>query len=344
MKKAIAFSCTTAMVLSSGLLPCLADQPLDVGPPEIIVHKINPHFAGGGQPPTGSTSATSPISYHGGPVMTAPNGPNVYLIWYGNWNRNNGTDTPAGQQIVRAYLSDIGGSPYSTPPPSGSVASYFQINETYGSSSAGVSGLVTFTDKETTDSYSQGSNLSDRKVAAIVQNAIKLGRLPNDGNGIYFVLTSSDVSETSGFCTRYCGWHTYGSLGGTTIKYAFVGNAARCLSACAIQSVGPNGNAGVDGMVSVIAHELEEATTDPNLNAWYDSSGAENADKCAWTFGSNNSQHQLPSGAWYNIGPDSNGYYFLIQRNLFHNQDGSGDFCAISVTYDSNGKIDGYLP
>ena len=38
-------------------------------------------------------------------------------------------------------------------------------------------------------------------------------------------------------------------------------------------------------MASIIAHELEEAATDPDLNAWYDSRGDENADKCAWTFG-----------------------------------------------------------
>ena len=38
-------------------------------------------------------------------------------------------------------------------------------------------------------------------------------------------------------------------------------------------------------MASIIAHELEEAVTDPDLNAWYDTRGYENADKCAWTFG-----------------------------------------------------------
>ena len=54
------------------------------------------------------------------------------------------------------------------------------------------------------------------------------------------------------------------------IKYAFVGNPDRCPVACAAQTTGPNGNAGADGMASIIAHELEEAVTDPDLNAWYD--------------------------------------------------------------------------
>src|SRR5437879_3072389 len=84
------------------------------------------------------------------------------------------------------------------------------------------------------------------------------------GNGIYFVLTSADVNETSGFCTRYCGWHTYGFLNGANIKYSVVGNSDRCPSACAAQSPGPNGTTGIDGMASVIAHELEESVSDPN--------------------------------------------------------------------------------
>jgi hypothetical protein len=85
--------------------------------------------------------------------------------------------------------------------------------------------------------------------------------------------------------------------------------------------VSPNGNAGVDGMTSVIAHELEEANTDPDLNAWYDGSGAENADKCAWTFGS--AQTLLPSGAYYNQTLGLHNY--LIQRNL----DASDNKCYV---------------
>jgi hypothetical protein len=65
-------------------------------------------------------------------------------------------------------------------------------------------------------------------------------------------------------------------------------------------------------MVSVIAHELEETNTDPNLNAWYDANGAEDADKCAWTFG--HSLSQTSTGAYYNMTLNSRN--FLIQREL----------------------------
>jgi hypothetical protein len=97
------------------------------------------------------------------------------------------------------------------------------------------------------------------------------------------------------------------------VRYSFVGNANRCLNACAAQTTGPNGNAGVDGMASVIAHELEEATTDPDpRSGWADSGGSENADKCAWTFG--NSQKIDSYGAYYNMTLGTRN--FLIQRNL----------------------------
>jgi hypothetical protein len=261
----------------------------EAGGPSVVPHGVNKTA---GQPTKGGTAALTPIINHSGPVMSAPK---AYLIWYGNWNQNNGSDTPAGQQIVRDYLSYTGNSPY------------FLINTTY----PGVSGSVTL-GAETTVAATGNGSLSDNGIATIVSNAINSGALgPKDANGVYFVLTSSNINK-SGFCSSYCGWHTHGTLGGTDIKYSFVGNANRCLNSCAAQTISPNGNAGVDGMVSVVAHELEETTTDPDLNAWYDKSGAENADKCAWTFGQN--QTLMASGAYYNmtIGPR----HFLIQRNL----------------------------
>lgn len=73
---------------------------------------------------------------------------------------------------------------------------------------------------------------------------------------------------------------------GRMFKFGFVGSAARCPSACAAQSnASPNGNVEADAMASIIAHELTETTSDPELDAWFDDAGLENADKCAWQFG-----------------------------------------------------------
>jgi hypothetical protein len=258
--------------------------------------KGKPGGGGGG----GSTS--NGINYHGGPVMLGT--VNVYYIWYGNWSGNSAT------AILTDLASKIGGSPY------------FNINTTYyNGSNTHVSNSVSYA-TSTTDNYSLGTTLTDANISSIVSSALSSGRLPTDSNGAYFVLTSADVAEASGFCTSYCGWHTYGTLPGTTIKYAFVGNADRCPTACSVQTTSPNGNAGADAMASVIAHELEEMVTDPNLNAWYDTRGYENADKCAWTFGTVST---APNGSLYNMTLGARNY--LIQRNWVN---ASGGYCAQS--------------
>jgi hypothetical protein len=274
-------------------IPVNPGQQFEVDGPSVVPHRLTPT---GEAPAAGSSGALTPISFHGGPVMGTPK---PYLIWYGNWNQANGSDTPAGQTLIREFLYGVNNS------------AYYQINATYGTPTGQVASTA-----ETTVTAKTGTRLADRDITTIVSNAITSGRLPKDANGVYFVVTSSDIAKT-GFCTQYCGWHTVATIGGVRIKYSFVGNANRCLGSCAAQTVSPNGNAGVDGTISVLAHELEEANTDPELNAWYDSSGAENADKCAWTFGQ--SQSLLSSGAYYNMTlPTSTGAYlnFLVQRNL----------------------------
>lgn len=243
------------------------------------------------------------INYHGGPLMLG--GTHIYYIWYGNWSGNSATT------ILTDFGGNIGGSPY------------FNINTTYyDGSNTHVSNIVTF-GGSTVDSYSAGTSLSDSAIQGVVSRAISTNALPKDTKGVYFVLTSADVTASSGFCTQYCGWHTHGTISGSDIKYSFVGNPDRCPNSCAAQSTGPNGNAGADGMASIIAHELEEATTDPDLNAWYDTRGQENADKCAWTFGTT---HTAGNGSLYNVTLGSRNY--LIQRNWVN---ASGGYC--SMTY-----------
>jgi hypothetical protein len=265
-------------------------------------------------PTAGSTAAaTSPITYHGGPVMSSVS--KVVLIWYGNWNQKNASDTPAGQQIVRDAIWGMAQSNlannYSgiTTGFSSSLGTYTQTGST-PVSQASSSTITEFT--QPAKSTYGGQTLSDASVFSLVKAFAGTG----DPNAIYLVLSSSDIKESSGFLTKYCGWHSYGTIGVNKIKFGFIGNPSKNLAACAVQSVSPNGNAGVDAMVSVIAHELVETVTDPLLNAWYNGAGSENSDMCSWTFGSNVRQ---TNGAYWNVTlPTQNGQSrnYLLQRQL----------------------------
>ncbi len=238
----------------------------------------------------GTVTTGNGISYHGGPIMPAC--PTAYFIWYGNWtNGPHASDSPTTVNLLTTLYSGcasgaLGGSGYE------------MINSTYGDTVNNVSGQVAHGGTDQYPGYPNGTRLRDSTIQTIVANYIKaMQGGVGDTNGIYFVLTSSDVNETSGFCTKYCGWHTHGTINGADIKYSFVGNPDRCPSACEAQTVSPNGDSGGDGMANIMAHETEEAISDPDLNAWYDSSGAENADKCAWQFGTTQT---ASNGAIYN--------------------------------------------
>jgi len=248
------------------------------------------------------------ISYHGGPVMGG--NVNIYFIWYGNWS--NGPKA-SDSQVTVALLDELFGK-------WGGMGSsgYALSSSTYSDSSRRVvSGSFSLA-QSAQDSYSAGKKLTDASVQAVVTSAIKKGKLPKDSNGLYFVLTSSDVDETSGFCKKYCGWHNHANILNADIKFSFVGNPDRCSASCEAQTESPNGDSGADGMASIMAHETGEVLTNPDLNAWYDSRGQETGDKCAWMFGP--VQGTIGYGAYNQMFGNRN---WLIQLN-WENSRGGG--------------------
>jgi phosphate-induced protein 1 len=289
-----------SMLLFGGMIaPVFADARPDVRPNGRgdVIHGHQKAATGG------AVVQGNGISYHNGPVIHGTT--NVYYIWYGDWSQDSSANA-----ILTDFASNVGGSPY------------FNINTTYGDTTANVTNSVHYAGSST-DSGSLGTSLNDNSIWSIVTSAISSGKLPLDGNAVYFVLTAPGVAETTGFLTQYCGWHTYGTYNGTNVKFSFVGDAkGPSLGSCAIQTSGsPNGDPSADAMASVIAHELEESVSDPLLNAWYDSTGAENADKCAWTFGT-----EYPAGggvANMKLGTRD----FLIQQNWLN---ANGGACALS--------------
>ena len=246
------------------------------------------------------TSMGGNVKYHGGPVMTSPI--NVYLIWYGNWGASN-------KAILTDLVSNIGSSPY------------WKMNTAYTQSdNKTVSNTVSLAGQVRMTSEPAGNPLYDHSFISIVGDAINgknidAGdtKLPLDANGMYFVLTTPDVKERSGYCATagYCGFHSHGMVGTTQVKYAFVGDpSTQCPANCLAQNTSPNGSAGVDTMASNMVNHLNSLATDPVGDGWWDNNGYEISDKCAYTYGTKST---AANGSKYNMTLGSRQY--LIQQN-----------------------------
>jgi hypothetical protein len=157
------------------------------------------------------------------------------------------------------------------------------------------------------------TKISDTQMVAMLQAGFDSNKIAYDPSTLYLIFTAGKVNLGGGFGTSYCGYHTHGTItiNGTahTALYAAMPYDYAYPGACTNGTAAPNGDPGADGEVSVLAHEIEETTTDMMGNAWYDNRGYENADKCAWNFGTT-----------YNNGVgianvNLNGKDFLIQQN-----------------------------
>ncbi len=244
------------------------------------------------------------INYNGGPVMLGPH--HAYFLWYGNWSGNTATT------ILPDLIAGLNGS------------NYLNTDTTYGDNSSDIDNDVSLAG-QFFDNGSLGTALGATGVVNALTSALNNNSLPTDVNGIYFVLTAPNVTEGQ-FCQQYCGYHDHASINSTDIKFAFVGDpATQCPSTanltCSAQGVTPNSNEGADAMANVMAHELNEAITDPDLNAWFDDFGQEVGDLCNFDFG-NFFRVSNGSAANINLGPRK----FLIQQNWVND---SGGFCGM---------------
>ncbi|XP_042504195.1 protein EXORDIUM-like 7 [Macadamia integrifolia] len=237
------------------------------------------------------------LQYHMGPVLASPI--NLYTIWYGHWN-------PTHQSIIRDFLLSLSSSS-----PFPSVADWWHTIRLYtDQTGANITGNIILSG-EYYDSYSHGASLSRLTIQSIIKSAASSHTRPlplNPYDGLYLVLTSSDV-QVQDFCRAVCGFHyfTFPAMVGVTVPYAWVGySGTQCPGICAYPFAwpnhsgtyqgpnnimgAPNGDVGVDGMISVIAHELAEVSSNPLVNAWYagndPTSPTEIADLCVGVYGS----------------------------------------------------------
>ncbi|KAJ7557559.1 hypothetical protein O6H91_05G132300 [Diphasiastrum complanatum] len=233
------------------------------------------------------------MQYHMGPVLSPRI--QVYITWYGNWKAED-------QAIIKDFLLSIS-SPSDLP----SVQKWWSTVTLYTDQTGrNITGSVNIAG-EHLDQYSHGDSLTRLSVQEVLRSALteSNGTLPiNSHGGLYLILTAEDVVMQD-FCRAVCGFHyfTFPSIVGYTLPYAWIGDSGKqCPEVCAYPFAipaymgatkpmkAPNGNIGVDGMISVIGHELAEISSNPLINAWYagqdPTAPTEIADLCEGMYGS----------------------------------------------------------
>ncbi|KAG5078346.1 hypothetical protein JHK82_057041 [Glycine max] len=268
------------------------------------------------------------LKYHMGPVLSSPI--NIYLIWYGKW--------PQSQKLlIKDFLNSISDHRAA---PSPSVSDWWRTVSLYtDQTGANISRSVSIAGEYSDLRYSHGTHLTRLSVQEVIATAVQAKPFPVDHrNGIYLILTAEDVTMED-FCRAVCGFHyfTFPSKVGYTLPYAWVGNSGKqCPEVCAYpfavpgymggggpgHLTPPNGDVGVDGMVSVIGHELAELSSNPLVNAWYagedPTAPTEIGDLCEGLYGTGGGGGYIGSvmkdgeGRTFNLN-GRNGRKFLVQ-------------------------------
>lgn len=237
----------------AALMACSASAQTEIQkknePPMLGIHwaKGDAHSKAG--------AASADMTFHGGTVMVSTSA--AAIFWGTSWAANPG-DKISG---LDSWYSGFGGSNYA-----GTSNEYKGSNGTVGST-------VTYGGHFVDGSKAASGN----NTSSILAEVCKVIPKPVS-NGYYAVYT--DLPRKG----SYCAYHSWGTCGGVNVQFAFFwkldGDAG-----CDPQSTVANESQGLAALANVSGHELSEARTDPRGAGWFDSSGAENGDKCAWSYG-----------------------------------------------------------
>ena len=314
MKRLLVIAAATALASGSGLAAtALASPPSPANPAghssdiRGIVHAN--HAAG---KPGGSGGN---LSYHGGPVMRTNK---TYAIYWAPGTNGNTISTNY-RSTIDGFFTNVGNA-------SGSTGNVYYSDTQYSDGSGKISYSSQFvTSVLDTSAYpASGCSdpvsqttvcLSDLQIQKEVQDvATANGWNPTtDNQSMFFVFTAKNVGSCfdASHCafSYYCAYHG-DFVGSNGVHYIYANQPyTNTVSSSCGTGQAPN-DADADSTINVTSHEHNEAITDPDGNAWFDRTGAENGDKCAWNFGT---ALGGATGAKYNqvIG---SGHYYLQQE------------------------------
>lgn len=227
------------------------------------------------------------LQYHLGPVR---HGTHVVAIFWGTGWKNYTGDKITG--LTREYQNLTG-------------SAYAATNSEY-TDTTNVDPSVTFDGSIVDTSPSPSNAPSTGTIAQEVVHALALNNQTPTA-GYYYPVYIDHGRGTAG----YCAWHSSTNTG-TIYQFGFFFNLdgdGGCDVSDSYHSTG------LASLGNVTGHEYSEMVTDPQLNAWYDQQGNENADKCAWHFSGqavqlSNKENWTIQGNWSNAAYTAGtGYY-----------------------------------
>ncbi len=205
------------------------------------------------------------LTNHGGPVI--PQAHLVYIFWGPSFS--GGADATYASTL-QAFRNQYG------------TNGEFNVITQY----SGSNGTVALTNlaggtADMFDTTTPPANVTD----AVVQGEVNkyLSTHTFDASAIYEVVIPSTSYSSSGTSTScggphlaYCAYHGNYTSGSNDVRYA-IEPWPGC-SGCAV-----SGWSNVQNEEHFICHETREAVTDPDGTTWWDRSGNEADDKCAWS-------------------------------------------------------------
>jgi len=267
------FIALLALVATSSVV--LADPPADSNAGGQSAHELTHgngpamrgiHWARGEAGSHAKPSRSPNMTFHGGKIM--PTVKSKAIFWGPSWANS----TFVGDKITgldQWYTAHSG-------------SNYAATTNEYTGSNGSIDSTGFVHQGHIVDTSTATGGGSTSAILAEVCKQITAGNIQVDtgGNGYYPVY--SDVKRGN---AGYCAWHSAGTCSGQLVQFAFFFNLDGD-SGCDPQDTRTVHSQGLEALVNVTGHELEEARSDPaSPGAWYDGQGYENADKCAWTFG-----------------------------------------------------------
>ncbi len=200
------------------------------------------------------------MTFHNGTVLTASK--TMAIFWGPQWTNA----TFAGDKItgLDSFFQGFGNSNFA-----GTTTEYYGSN-----------GQITKTSTylgHTIDTTSPPSSAISTSQA--VSEACSISANNPDPAALYLIYTSTGAGNVN-----YCAWHSWGSCSnGKPVQVAYMPNIDG-IAGCDPGDTWTTHSQGLSAVANVTSHELAEAITDPRGAGWFDASGAENGDKCAWSF------------------------------------------------------------